>query len=51
MSANEKQLAPQEKVFARLATLDEETQKKIAKKYYGGNRPWKAQTKERKRTS
>ncbi|MDO5548873.1 MAG: hypothetical protein Q4F79_10355 [Eubacteriales bacterium] len=40
----------QETTFARLATLDEATQKKIAKKYYGGNRPWKP-TKERNKKS
>lgn len=31
----------QETVYARLSALDEETQRRIAKKYYGGNRPWK----------
>ncbi len=30
----------EEKVRARLCSLDEETQKRIAQKYYGGKRPW-----------
>lgn len=50
MALKKTQQTTQEAAFARLATLDEETQKKIAKKYYGGNRPWKP-TKERNKKS
>jgi hypothetical protein len=28
------------KTFLRLASLDEETQVRISRKYYGGSRPW-----------
>lgn len=30
-----------EKAYERLCSLDEETQQRIAKKYYGGFRPWR----------
>lgn len=36
-----------EKAHARLRSLDEETQKHIAKKYYGGSHPWMADDKKK----
>jgi len=37
--------APDE-TYARLRSLDEETQRRIAKKYYNGKRPWREQPEE-----
>ena len=30
----------QERIYERLAQLDEETQERISRKYYHGTRPW-----------
>ena len=35
-----REVSSQAKAEARLCSLDEETQERIAKKYYGGFRPW-----------
>jgi len=39
-----KKASSQDRTEARLCSLDEETQESIAKKYYGGFRPWKEKT-------
>lgn len=40
----------QEDSYARLRSLDEETQERIAKKYYNGTRPWEPSGKKHRRT-
>ena len=35
-----REVSSQGKAEARLCSLDEDTQERIAKKYYGGFRPW-----------
>ena len=40
MKTKETCQAQENKVYERLATLDEETQARISKKYYNGTRPW-----------
>ncbi|GHU78779.1 hypothetical protein FACS1894191_0170 [Clostridia bacterium] len=39
-SFRQKENISMEKAYARLRSLDEETQRRIAQKYYNGSRPW-----------
>lgn len=39
----------QEASYARLRSLDEETQERIAKKYYNGTRPWETSGKKHRK--
>lgn len=40
MSTAEERRAQTARVYERLASLDEETQRRISEKYYHGTRPW-----------